>query len=113
MQNWIKTLTDYKKRRDVIDSLLPLLASLEEQGGLTFDGDVDDPKDEQAHLTAQCAFQLIKEHPEYALLKLTKTWMIVRRRDLDKLASKDTVEKTAKDGVLVTRDNAKLVSEGR
>ena len=110
--------TDSKKRRETIDAILPLQKTmtpppaswegrrlLTNCPGLVFEGDMYDARDEQARFTAQCCVQLVREHPEYALLGFTKHWMIVRREDLDKYASKDVKKKAMEDGVLTIRDN--------
>ena len=107
---WVKTLWDTKKKWELKRTLLVLLETqLPQQGLMTFDGDMHDPKDEAAHLLAQVCLQLVKDHPQYAIQQWSKSFGICRREDLDKFASKETVDKTMSDGVLITNQNAGMI----
>ena len=106
MANPFKALMDSRDRARAKAAILEVLKQMPEQGMVVLsEGDMNDPSDIEAVRFAQIALDVIKSHPEYALQKWTKGFGIVRRRDLDKFASKETQSKTAEDGVLITRDN--------
>jgi hypothetical protein len=106
MANPFKALMDSRDRARAKEAILTLLKQMPEQGLLVLsNGNMDDPTDLDAVRFAQIALDIIKTHPEYALQRWTNSFGIVRRRDLEKFASKETQEKTKEDGVLIDITN--------